>query len=722
MGGTNNGFIYEKDSDGIVVVTMDMEGSVNTMNHHFRLAMAKTLDTLEAEQNIRGVVFASAKKTFFAGGDLGEFLAAPKGEEEGQFFNIETSKAFLRRLEKLPVPVVAAINGSALGGGLEICLACNYRIALNSNRVLIGLPEVTLGLLPGGGGVVRSIHMLGLEKALPLLLEGKLLKPAQALEAGFVNALVDDPAQLVEQAKSWITENPQAAIQPWDQKGHRIPFGDHTDPAITNILSVSPAQLLKKTRGLLPAPERILAVAGETVTVDFDTALRYESRNLAYLITTAQAKNIITANFYQLNSINRGISRPTGVDSATVKKVGILGAGMMGQGIAYSAAAAGLDVVLKDISIEAAEKGKAYTAKVLDKKIKRGSESESNKAAVLERILATDDYSQLQGCDLIIEAVFENMELKSRVIQEAEQYLVEGGIFASNTSTLPISQLSEASNNAENFIGIHFFSPVDKMSLVEIICGDQTSDRTLATAFDFARLINKTPIVVNDFLGFFTSRVFGSFMDEGARLLVEGIDPVLIDALGKQVGMPVGPLAVQDEVSQELTHAVAETHRSLGVFGSLADSHCNTEVSERMIDEFGRGGRFHGGGYYDYPADAPKQIWPTLYELYHKPELDMPHQDIKDRILFRQVVESLKCLQEGVLNNVADGNIGSLLAIGAPTWTGGFLQFVNTYEYQQRTGLDAFTVRCQELEAAYGERFQVPAIVQEKIKSGELFN
>ncbi|MFV8783104.1 3-hydroxyacyl-CoA dehydrogenase NAD-binding domain-containing protein [Microbulbifer sp. SA54] len=711
-----HGFIYDKDSDGIVTVTMDMDGPVNAMNEQYRAAMAETLDRLEVEDGLTGVVLASGKKTFFAGGDLKAMLVVPKGEEAQQFDMIELGvKQPLRRLEKLPVPVVAAINGAALGGGLEICLACNHRIAWNSPKVSIGLPEVTLGLLPGGGGVVRSIHMLGLEKALPILLEGKHMQAPEALAAGLVDELAEDTQDLVSAAKLWIHANPDGGEQPWDKKGHRVPGGDIWNPKVTGILAAAPAMLFKKTRGLLPAPEKILDVAAQAVTVDFETALRYESRALAYLITTPQAKNLISTGFFQMNSVKSGASRPKDIARSAVKKVGILGAGMMGQGIAYASARAGIEVVLKDISVEAAEKGKAYSAKLLDKQIERGKATEADKQQLLGLIKATDQHGDLSGCDLIVEAVFENIELKAKVTQEAEPCLVEGGIFGSNTSTLPISQLAEVSRNPQNFIGIHFFSPVDKMPLIEIICGAQTSDETLAKAFDYAQQIRKTPIVVNDSLGFFTSRVFSTYLDEGARLLVEGLDPVLIDAMGKQVGMPVGPLAIQDEVSQELTRKAAETHRDMGVLGSKGDNSCNIAVCERLISEFGRGGRYHGGGYYEYAEDGSKKIWPKLYELYFNAEAEMSQDDIKDRLLFRQVVESLKCLQEGVLRSVADGNVGSLLGIGAPAWTGGFIQFVNSY------GLEQFIARANELASRYGDRFLPPSIVADTFAAGETF-
>lgn len=717
-----HGFIYEKDADGIVTITMDMPGPVNAMNNDYRQAMAVIPDKLLAESDLKGVVITSAKPTFFAGGDLKELVAVNKGDEQAQFTVIEESvKLPLRKMEKLPVPVVAAINGAALGGGLELCLACNYRIALDSPKTVIGLPEVSLGLLPGGGGVVRSIHMLGLEKALPLLLEGTKLKANKAFAAGYVDQLETDPEQLVSSAKEWIKQNPENWQQPWDKKGHKIPGGDIWNPKVTGILSVAPAMLYKKTRGLLPAPERILAVAGDTLAIGFDAALRLETRALAYLITTPQAKNLITSGFFQLNSILSGKSRPADVPKTSVKKVGILGAGMMGQGIAYSSAAAGIEVVLKDISTEAAEKGKAYSAKIMDKLIAKGRATEQAKTDLLDKIVATDNYELLAGCDLIVEAVFENIELKAKVTQEAQRHMSPDAIFGSNTSTLPITQLAEASEQPQNFIGIHFFSPVDKMPLIEIICGEQTSDTALAVAFDYAKQIRKTPIVVNDSLGFFTSRVFGSYLDEGARLLIEGLDPILIDAMGKQTGMPVGPLTVQDEVSQELSKKAANTHREMGVFCSKGDNSVNASVCEKLIDEYGRGGRYHGGGYYEYGEDGSKTVWPKLYELYYIPEFSIPNQDIQDRLLFRQIVESLKSLQEGVLRSVADGNVGSLMGIGAPAWTGGFLQVVNTWEYAGETGPRAFMKRCSELAETYGERFAPPQVLVQHAETNKWF-
>jgi 3-hydroxyacyl-CoA dehydrogenase/enoyl-CoA hydratase/3-hydroxybutyryl-CoA epimerase len=562
------------------------------------------------------------------------------------------------------------------------------------------------------------VNMLGLQKALPYLLEGRKVAPAKALAEGMIQATVEAPEQLVDAARGWILENKdneEAAVQPWDRKGHRIPGGNASAPQNAQFLMGAPAMLRQQTRGLLPAPEKILDCAIEAARLDLDTALRVESRGLAYLVTTPEAKNQISTFFFGMNRVNGGASRPQGVDKYTTKKVGVLGAGMMGQGIAYVSAMAGIEVVLKDISQEAAEKGKAYTENLLAKRVERGRMSEDQKADILGMILPTANDKDLQGCDLIIEAVFENIDLKHQITKGLEGYLTDGGVWGSNTSTLPITQLAEASVNPEKFIGVHFFSPVDKMPLVEIIMGEKTSDETLARAFDYTQQIRKTPIVVNDSLGFFTSRTFGTYLDEGVRLLKEGANPVQIDNLGKAIGMPVGPLAVHDEVSLELTRKVAETQVAMGVAGKWGEQDTMAEVVSTLIGDYQRGGRHHGGGFYEYGEDGSKAIWPTLFDLYYKADVSIPEQDMKDRMLFRQVIESIKCLETNVLRSVDDGNIGSIMGIGAPVWTGGFIQFVNTY------GAQRFVDRCKELAQQYGERFNPPQIAVDKAASGELF-
>jgi 3-hydroxyacyl-CoA dehydrogenase/enoyl-CoA hydratase/3-hydroxybutyryl-CoA epimerase len=711
-------FNYEKDADGIVTVTMDMNGPVNAMNEEYRTAMAATVARLEQEDGLTGVVLCSAKKVFFAGGDLHELAAVEKGDEADFLAMAMATKAVLRRLETLPVPVVAAINGAALGGGLEICLCCNHRIAWNHKSVQLGLPEVSLGLLPGGGGIVRMVNLLGLNKALPYLLEGKKVAPEQALADGFIDATVADLDELVASARAWVLENrhnPDAAIQPWDRKDHRIPGGSAGSPQLAQLIMLAPSMLRQKTRGLLPAPEKILDCAVEAARLDFDTALEIESRGLTSLVVTPQAKNMIATFFFGMNKVNGGASRPAGVEKYQTRKVGVLGAGMMGQGIAYVSAMAGIEVVLKDLSLEAAQKGKAYTEVLLAGRVATGRMSEDQKADILGMILPTANDADLGGCDLIIEAVFENIDLKHSITRATESYLAENGVWGSNTSTLPITRLAEASEHPDKFIGIHFFSPVDKMPLVEIICGEETSDVTLARAFDYVLQIRKTPIVVNDSLGFFTSRTFGTYLDEGVRMLSEGLHPVRIDSLGKALGMPVGPLAVYDEVSLELTRKAQETWREMGVLDKWGDQSVTRAVIDTLVVKHGRGGRHHGGGFYEYAADGGKAIWPPLIELYYRPDYALGDEEIKDRLLFRQVIEALKCLESGVLRSVVDGNVGSILGIGAPTWTGGLIQFVNTY------GVQHFVDRCESLAASYGDRFQPPSIALQHARSGETF-
>ncbi|WP_374973528.1 3-hydroxyacyl-CoA dehydrogenase NAD-binding domain-containing protein [Spongiibacter marinus] len=710
-------FNYEKDSDNIVTVTMDMSGPVNAMNDEYVALMGETIDRLEAErESIAGVVLTSAKSSFFAGGDIKSMLSLKPGEGEAEMFEMNLKiKGMLRRMEKLGRPVVAAINGAALGGGYEICLACHHRVALDSKAVQVGLPEVSLGLLPGGGGIVRMVNKFGVERAIMPLLEGTRFNAKKALEAGLVEELADDVPSMISKAKAWIKANPEA-MNPWDVKGFKIPGGNAKNPKITQMLQGANPMLFQKTRGLVPAPVKILDVVADTLRVDFDTAMEIEARVFVGLVTTPVAKNLMSF-FLQMNQVNGGGSRPTGIEKTAVKKVGILGAGMMGQGIAYVSAMAGIEVILKDISQDAADKGKAYSDTLLTKRVARGRMTEEKKASVLGLITPTDNADLLEGCDLIIEAVFENVDLKHKITEELQGKLAENGVWGSNTSTLPITLLAEPAKRPENFIGIHFFSPVDKMPLVEIITGEQTSDETLARAFDYAQQIRKTPIVVNDSRGFFTSRVFATYIEEGAQLIEEGVDPVLIENLGRAVGMPVGPLAVQDEVSQQLAVKVSETNRELDerLGDKFAGETASYRIASKMLNEYGRGGRAHGGGYYDYPEGGEKQLWSELYSLYHKPEVDLPVDDIKDRLLFRQIVESLRCYEENVVNQVADANIGSIMGIGFPPHTGGVLQYVNTY------GLKAFATRLAELESRYGERFAAPQILLDKAEKGETF-
>lgn len=695
---------YDIRPGGAALVTIDMEGSpVNVMNDAFTAMLDAVLARLEADQDvISGVILTSAKSTFVAGGDVAKILELrAQGAEVGYAF-VQGLKAQLRRLETLGRPVVAALNGSALGGGLELALAAHHRIALDDGKSQFGFPEVGLGILPAGGGIVRTVRLVGLMKALPLLTEGRRLKPAQALAEGLVDELATGVEDLITRAEVWIAANP-TPVQPWDRKGFVIPGGDMFAPANAGAMAMFPSMIFKKTKGLLPAAERILGVAAESTQVGFDAACDIESRGFCDLLMTPAAENLIRTMFLQMNEITAGASRPATKEKSRIGVVGILGAGMMGRGIAYSSAMAGIKVILKDLTVEAAEKGKAYSQGLLDKEVAKGRRTAEERDAILERITATADMADLAACDLVVEAVFEDVALKQGIVREVEAVLPATTVFATNTSTLPISMLSQASQRPENFIGLHFFSPVDRMHIVEIITGEATSPETLARSYDFVQQIKKTPIVVNDSRGFFTSRVFSVFADEGDRLLKEGVNPTVIENLAKQIGMPVGPLAVQDEVMMDMLLRSFKTNQ--GLDAELGDTYAQTyevcgELCELMSSR-GRPGRGAGAGFYDYPADGSKALWPGLAELFGG-DTDIPLDDIRDRLMFRMVVEAARCLDEGVVSNVRDGNIGSILAFGFPVHTGGVYQFIKSY------GVEGFGRRAEELAAAYGERFATP--------------
>lgn len=710
---------YDLGSDQILTLTIDMPGqSANTMTSEFRESLAETTAKVKSDlAGIRGIIIASAKKTFFAGGDLKELHQVT--QEHAQTFEemVNDLKGHMRFLETCGKPVVAAINGTALGGGLEIALACHHRVVLDDNSIKLGLPEVTLGLLPGGGGTQRLPRMIGLEAAFPFLMEGKQISPKAALKAGIINELADSPEDMMTKARAFIDANP-ACQQPWDKKGFKFPGGAPHHPVMAQKLAIAPAMLRQKTKGCYPAPERILSAAVEGAQVDFDSGSLIETRYFAELVISQVAKNMTGTFWFQLNAIKAGGSRPEGVDKKVVKKVGVLGAGMMGAGIAYSTAYRGIEVVLKDVSVENAEKGKSYSENLLAKRVSRGRMTEEQKTEILGRIKVTDSAADLDGCDLIIEAVFEDSNLKSKVTQEAEPKLAPNGIFASNTSTIPITQLANASSKPENFIGLHFFSPVDKMQLVEIIVGNKTSDETLAGAFDYVQQIGKIPIVVNDSRGFFTSRVFGTFVNEGICMLAEGIHPSSIENAGLLSGMPVGPLTISDEVSLTLMqHVRDQSKKDTEAAGNTWETHPAEAIIDQMINEHGRKGKAAGAGFYDYPAKGKKHLWPELERLFVDPAKaqSVKLQDLKDRILFIQAIETVRCLEEGVLRTVEDANIGSIFGIGYAPWTGGAIQFINQY------GVRAFAERAQELASQHGDRFLPPALLLEKAEANSLF-
>lgn len=702
----------EKNADQIVILTLDSPNqSANTMNADFRTALAETVEKLKADEQITGIIFRSAKKTFFAGGDLDELIQAQPEQASDFFQMVEGMKAQLRYIETRGIPVVAALNGTALGGGWELALGCHHRIALNDPKTRFGLPEVTLGLLPGGGGIVRMVRLLGLQTAFPFLIEGKQFGVEKALSLGLIHDTANSADEMLQKAIDWIKTHPKSQ-QPFDVKGYKIPGGDPKHPAVAQMLAIAPAILRDKTKGCYPAPEAIMSAAVEGAQVDVDTALTIESRYFTYLATGQVSKNMIGTFWHGLNAIKSGASRPQNIPQWQAKKVGILGAGMMGAGIAYAAAIKGIAVILKDVSLENAEKGKAYSQKLLDKKAAQGRMSAEKRDQILACITPTISVEDLTGCDLIIEAVFENQQLKAQVTQEAEGYLAADGVMASNTSTLPISGLAQASKEQSRFIGLHFFSPVDKMQLVEIIKGQNTNSETVAKAYDFVQQIGKTPIVVNDSRGFFTSRVFGTFVQEGLRMLAEGIHPAKIEMAALKAGMPVGPLAIQDEVSLTLSeHVAAETRKALQAEGKERPRSGADEVIETMIHQFNRKGKAAGAGFYDYPEGGKKSLWDGL--SYWKKEQAVDEQELIDRFLFVQSLDTLRCLEEGVLESVVDGNVGSIFGIGFAPWTGGALQFLNQY------GLQDALNRAQALEQRYGERFAPPQLLKDKVAQGE---
>ncbi|OBF04082.1 3-hydroxyacyl-CoA dehydrogenase [Mycobacterium sp. ACS4054] len=704
---------WDKDADGIVTLTLDdPTGSANVMNEHYKESMHKAVERLVAEKDsVTGVVITSAKKTFFAGGDLKSMITAGPENAGEVFAEVEDIKRDLRTLETLGKPVVAAINGAALGGGLEIALACHHRIVADVKGVQLGLPEVTLGLLPGGGGVTRVTRMLGIQNGfLNVLSQGTRFKPAAAKDNGLVDEIVGSVDELVPAAKAWIKANPESHTQPWDVKGYKIPGGTPSSPALAAILPSFPSLLRKQLKGApMPAPRAILAAAVEGTQVDFDTATRIESRYFTELVTGQVAKNMIQAFFFDLQHINGGGSRPDGIAPVKINKIGVLGAGMMGAGIAYVSAKAGYDVVLKDVSLEAAQKGKGYSEKLEAKALQRGKTTEEKSKALLDRITPSADPADFKGVDFVIEAVFENQELKHKVFGEIEDIVEPNALLGSNTSTLPITGLATGVKRQEDFIGIHFFSPVDKMPLVEIIKGEKTSDEALARVFDYTLAIGKTPIVVNDSRGFFTSRVIGTFVNEALAMLGEGVEPASIEHAGSQAGYPAPPLQLSDELNLELMHKIATaTRKGVEDAGGTYEPHPAEAVVEKMI-EIGRPSRLKGAGFYEYVDGKRTGLWPGLRETFKSGSAEIPLQDMIDRMLFAEALETQKCLDEGVLTSTADANIGSIMGIGFPPWTGGSAQFIVGYQGAGGTGKEAFVARARELAAKYGDRFNPPA-------------
>ena len=708
-------FSAQRDDDGIVMVTIDQSNrKMNVIGDGFTDAFATMTDSFINDETAKGLILTSAKDSFVVGADIDQLSRIETAEQA--FDLVEDLKGSLRKLETSGKPVVAAMTGTALGGGLELALACHYRIAIDSPKTKLGLPEVKLGLLPGGGGTQRLPRLVGIQKALELMTQGIELRPKAALDIGLIDATASDNDDMLAQAKAWIEANPKAQ-QPWDKKGFKIPGGDSKHPKVVQVFSIAPAMANQKSHGNYPAITHIMSCVFEGCIVDIDTGLELESRFFAACVLSPESRNMIGTLWTQLNNIKKGQSRPDGFEHYKTKKVGILGAGMMGAGIAYVSAKAGLDVVLLDTELAGAEKGKGYSTNLLDKAITRKRSTEDKKQALLARIHPTVSYDDLTDCDLIIEAVFENREIKAKCTQQSEAVIPESAVYASNTSTLPITGLAEASKRPQQFIGLHFFSPVDKMPLVEIIVGEKTDDETLAKAFDYVLQIGKTPIVVNDSRGFYTSRVFGTYVSEGVAMLGEGVHPRSIEVAGMKTGMPMPPLALQDEVSLSLAlHVIEQQQKDMEAEGKTMVMPPSYNILSAFVKEHDREGKKNGKGFYEYPEKGDKHLWSELVNLYPT-AADQPSQkDLVDRLMFIQANESAKCFEENVVRSVADTNIGSIFGWGFAPHQGGTLQFINSM------GVEQFVARSRELAKQYGERFEPANILVEMASSGEVFS
>ncbi len=709
----NNFLTFEVDAAGIGLVTLDQPGRVmNVLTPVLMEAVAAIVERLEKKDGLKGLVLTSGKPSFIVGADIDQLNQITTID---QAFRLgEELKALMRRMEKCGKPVVAALNGTTLGGGLELAMACHARFALDDPKAKIGLPEVKLGLLPGGGGTQRLPRLIGIQKSLELITQGTELSPAKALGLGLLTGLATTREELLQKARDWCLANPKAA-QPWDTKGFRIPGGDSKSPAVVQMLSIAPSMANAKAHGNYPAITHIMSCLFEGCLLDIDNALQVESRYFAACIVSQVSKNMIGTLWYQLNAIKKGQSRPKDVPAGKVKKVGVLGAGMMGAGIAYISAKVGIDVVLLDATQENAEKGKAYSQDLLDKALSRSKTTQDKRDALLARILPTTRYEDLQGCDLVIEAVFEDRAIKAECTRKAEAVIAADAVFASNTSTLPISGLAQVSSRPANFLGLHFFSPVDKMPLVEIIVGDKTSEETLARGFDYVLQIGKTPIVVNDSRGFYTSRVFATYVMEGLAMLGEGVHPRSIEVASIKAGMPMPPLALQDEVSLGLSlHVSNQTRRDVEAEGKTYTVHPGEAVMRTVGEVHGRLGKKAGKGFYDYQGKE-KSLWPELTTLY-PPRAEQPTQEeLVDRLMFIQANEAARCFEERVVRSVADTNIGSIFGWGFAPHQGGALQFINAM------GAQRFVERSRELAKLHGARFEPAAVVVKMAQEGSRF-
>jgi 3-hydroxyacyl-CoA dehydrogenase/enoyl-CoA hydratase/3-hydroxybutyryl-CoA epimerase len=703
----------ERSDNGVAILTLDnADAPMNVASDAFITEMTAAITTLKDDAEVTGVILTSGKKAFMAGADLKELVQAFGTLTVKEAFGFsQRATAMHRAIEQSGKPWVAVINGLALGGGFELALACHYRVLVDDPKVVVGLPEVNVGLLPGSGGTQRLLRIAGVKVAQDLLLTGRSVAPDEALKLKIVDVVVP-AADAIPAARAWLATNPDP-VKPWDVKGYTPPQKrGMTVPEDSAAYMFATGGIAGKAGYNLPAPLAILSTIFEGAQLPFDKALSVESKYFAKLLTDPVARNIIRTTFISKLAAEKGARRPEGVPKFEVKKVGILGAGMMGAGIAYVSANAKIDVVLLDRDMPSAEKGKAYSAKVLGKLVDKGGITQEQADAVLARITPTDDYALMENCDLIVEAVFEDTAIKADATAKAEAVIPARAVFASNTSTLPISQLAKASQRPDQFIGIHFFSPVERMGLVEVIMGKQTSKDSLAKALDYIAQLRKTPIVVNDSRGFYTSRVFQTLIHEGGAMLAEGVPPAVIENAAKAVGMPVGPLALLDELSFDLPLKIVD--QAIAEEGDKYLPPAGVPALRKMRDEVGRGGRKTGGGFYDYPEGGKKHLWKGLSEHFPVSE-GFDIEELKQRFLYTQAMETARCLEEGVLETAQDADLGAVYGWGFPAWTGGTISYIDTI------GIGNFVREADRLAQKHGARFMPSVWLREKAARSENF-
>ncbi|MCB2109794.1 MAG: enoyl-CoA hydratase/isomerase family protein [Defluviimonas sp.] len=719
-------FTYAVDADGVATITWDVPGkSMNVMSREGFLQLDGMIDAALGDSAVKGIIVTSAKESFAGGMDLNVLatIRDSAGANPGPalFDFIMSAHRVLRKLERAGrdpktgkggKPVVCALPGTAAGIGTEIALACHRRIMAEAPRARIGLPEILVGLFPGAGGTTRYSRMVGAMAAAPVLLEGKMLEPKAAKAASLIDEVVA-PDQLMARARDWVLNATDAEIvKPWDQKGFKMPGGAPYHPAGFMTFVGANAMILGKTQGVYPAAKALLSAVYEGALVDFDTALRIEARWFVSILLDPRSSAMIRSLFINKEALEKGANRPS-VPDQRVRKVGILGAGMMGAGIAYVSAGAGIEVVLIDARQEAADRGKSHSAELLDKGMKRGKVTAEKKAEVLGRITATTDYAALSGCDLVVEAVFEDMGVKAEVTARAEAVIPQDAIFATNTSTLPISDLAKASARPGQFIGIHFFSPVDKMNLVEIIRGRETGEIAVAKALDFVRQIRKTPIVVNDARFFYANRCIIPYINEGIRMLAEGVEPALIENAARLLGFPLGPLQLVDETSIDLGVKIARATKA--AMGDAYPDGAVDAVLFAMADK-GRLGRKAAAGFYAYDEKGSRLgLWEGLAADYRvaarQPELG----EVQQRLMMAQVLEAVRALEEGVLGDIREGDVGAILGWGFAPWSGGPFSWLDMIGAQQAVGI------CERLASAHGARFAPPALLREMAAKGQSF-